>query len=337
MRKSPNNLQYVIYVILLLGVCLHIYAAYTAFINSDEGITSFSLDIMAWSIVPYIICLIILLAFGTPIKALGASLLILIMDAWIYKDVFISPSGDLNNDGRPDLAVADNDGISALFQNPAAPGTFFPRTPVNVSGAASSVAIADLNTDGKPDLVVANLASVLVLLQDPTKAGSFSAPKNYGAGLQPVYATVGDLDRGGKPDIAVENLGSQSDASFASVFVLLQNPAGPGSFLTVVNYKMDILAQAFARADLNGDGKADLAVGNSGSLGDLCPPNCGTAGTSVSVLLQNLAVPGQFQTATDYPANGGDFVMWVATGDMNGDGRMNFDEYISFRNLTSIS
>ncbi len=230
-------------------------------------------------------------------------------------------SGDLNGDGRPDLAVADNDGISVLFQNPAAPGTFFPRTPINVSGAASSVAIADLNNDGKPDLVVANLASVLVLLQDPTKAGMFSAPISYGAGLQPVYATVGDLDGDGKADIAVANLGSQSDASSASVSVLLQNPAEPGSFLTAVNYNTDLQAQVVAIADLNGDGKADLAVANSGTLGGLCPPNCGTKGTSVSVLIQNPAVPGQFQTATNYPANGNDFVMWVATGDMNGDGK----------------
>ncbi len=229
-------------------------------------------------------------------------------------------SGDLNDDGRPDLAVADNDGISVLFQNPAAPGTFFPRIPVNVDGAASSVAIADLNNDGRPDLVVANLASVLVLLQDPTKAGTFFAPKSYGAGLQPVYATVGDLDGDGKPDIAAANLGSLSDARSASVSVLLQNPTVPGSFLTAVNYKTDLRAQAVAIADLNGDGKADLAVANSGTLGGLCPPNCGTAGASVSVLLQDPAVPGQFQTATNYPANGGDFITWVATGDMNGDG-----------------
>jgi len=89
MTKSLKNLEYAIYTILFLGVCLHIF---TAFVNSSERFTSFSLGVMAWSIVPYIICLIILRSVGTPIKALGASLLILIMDAWIYAEVFISPS-----------------------------------------------------------------------------------------------------------------------------------------------------------------------------------------------------------------------------------------------------
>ena len=89
MPKTLKNLKYAIYVILFLGVCLHIF---TVFVNSSEGITSFSLGLMAWSIVPYIICLLILRSVGTPIKATGASLLILIMDAWIYAEVFIIPS-----------------------------------------------------------------------------------------------------------------------------------------------------------------------------------------------------------------------------------------------------
>ena len=89
MTKSLKYLKCAIYTILFLGACLHIF---TAFVNSSERFTSFSLGVMAWSIVPYIICLIILRSVDAPIKALGASLLILIMDAWIYAEIFISPS-----------------------------------------------------------------------------------------------------------------------------------------------------------------------------------------------------------------------------------------------------
>ena len=227
--------------------------------------------------------------------------------------------GDMNGDGRPDLAVADNDGISVLFQNPATPGTFLPRTLIRVGGAASSVAIADLNGDGEPDLVVTNEVSALVLLQDPTQAGTFFPPTGYGAGPRPIDAAVGDLDGDGQPDVAVANEGSLSAASTASVSVLLQDPAAPGSLLTAVNYNTDFRSEVVAIADLNGDGKADLAVGNVGTYG-FCPPNCFTIGTGASVLLQDPTVPGQFQPATTYPAAGNDFVTWVAIGDMNGDG-----------------
>jgi len=228
--------------------------------------------------------------------------------------------GDLNGDGKPDLAVADSDGISVLLQNPAAPGTFLPRTVINVGGSASSVAIADLNGDGKPDLVVTNSVSTLVLLQDPTTAGTFLAPTSYSAGPGPVDAVVGDLDGDGRPDIAVANEGSLSDPGSASVSVLLQDPAVPGGFLPAVDYSTDFSSAVVVIADLNGDGRADLVVGNVGVFG-LCPPNCFTVGTSVSTLLQDPALTGQFQPAINYPAIGNDFVSGVAVGDMNGDGK----------------
>jgi hypothetical protein len=229
--------------------------------------------------------------------------------------------GDLNNDGKPDLAVADHGGISLLLQNPAAPGTFLPRIAIGIGSPASSVSIADLNGDGNPDLVATNAISVLVLLHDPLPSGSFLVPTSYGAGAQPIYAAAGDLDADSKPDLAVANFGSPSDPRNASVSILRQSPLAPGTFLSAVNYATALRSQTVAIADLNGDGKADLAVSNSGTLAGLCPPNCGSAGTGVSVLLQNPALPGQFLSAANYPATGNDFVTWLVTADMNGDGK----------------
>jgi hypothetical protein len=87
-----TNLKYAIYIVLFLGACLHIYHVFTAFIFT-EGISSFSLGLTAWSVIPYIICLIILRSFGSPVKALVAGLFIFIMDILIHVEVFISPSG----------------------------------------------------------------------------------------------------------------------------------------------------------------------------------------------------------------------------------------------------
>ena len=143
--------------------------------------------------------------------------------------------GDLNGDGRPDIAIADVSGISIFLQDPTKPGSFLPPTTLSVANGTSSVAIADLNGDGKPDLVATDRTSVLVFLQNPSMPAKFSGPTSYGAGLQPIYVAVGDLNADGKPDLAVANLGSPTDGTTASVSVLLQNPIVPGAFLTATD------------------------------------------------------------------------------------------------------
>lgn len=55
----------------------------------------------------------------------------------------------------------------------------------------------------------------------------------------------------------------------------------PGSFLTATSYATGVRSWTIAAAELNGDGKQDLVVGNQGSFN----------GGSVSVFLQNPASP----------------------------------------------
>ena len=227
--------------------------------------------------------------------------------------------GDLNGDGKPDLAVADSTGISVLLQDSA--GRFLPRTTIATGGPCSSVAILDLDGDGTPDLLATNAASVLVLLQNPGDGGSFQAPVRYAAGQQPLYAVAGDLNGDGRPDIAVANIGTPSDLTQASVSVLLQDPMRPGAFLAAVNYATQADSSAVAIADLDADGWPDLAVANSGTLAGVCPPDCNSVNTGVSVLLQDGTTAGHFGAAVNYPATGNDFVTGVAVADINGDGR----------------
>ena len=89
---------------------------------------------------------------------------------------FLRGGGDLNGDGKPDLAVANQGGVSAYnagwptaYANGSVSvllgkgdGTFDP--PVNYATGNyardhSSVAIGDFNGDGRRDLAVANYAS----------------------------------------------------------------------------------------------------------------------------------------------------------------------------------
>jgi hypothetical protein len=211
-------------------------------------------------------------------------------------------TGDLNGDGRPDLAVGDNTRVSVLFQSSTSPGTFLaPKTLATAS--PTSVAIADLNADKKADLVAVNGTSVAVFLQNEASPGTFSNPTTYGAGLQPTWAAIADFNGDGKPDLAVANQGAPSGGS-GSVSVLLQDPASPGVFLSARDYTTLHGSNFVVISDLNGDGKLDLAAA------DL---------DRVSIFLQDSSVPGQFQAAVEYVS--AIPVTSVAVGDLNGDGK----------------
>lgn len=229
--------------------------------------------------------------------------------------------GDVDGDGRPDLVVADNEGLSVLLQNAAVPGTFRPRVRIDVGGGTSSVTVADLDDDGRADLLATNAVHVLAVYGSAGPAPSFSAPVRLAAGAQPTDAAAADLDGDGRLDIVAANLGSPSDPASASVSVLLQDPAMRGSFGVAVGYATALRSEGVVIADLDGDHRADLAVVNGGSLAGLCPPDCGSAGSGVSILLQQPASAGRFQPAQNY-ATTDDYAQCVAVADVDGDGRV---------------
>jgi hypothetical protein len=121
---------------------------------------------------------------------------------------------------------------------------------------------------------------------------------------------VADLNGDGKADIVVTNCGGcygpPGIGQNGSVGVLLGN--GDGTFEPAVTYDSGGLIPVFvAVADLNGDGKPDLAVVNRNSA-------------NIGVLLGN--GDGTFQPAMTYGSGDGSFSpLLVVVADLNGDGK----------------
>jgi uncharacterized repeat protein (TIGR01451 family) len=211
--------------------------------------------------------------------------------------------GDLNQDGKPDLAVGNQNAFSVSVLLGDGIGSFGPATEFLITRpfSPSSVEVADLSADGKPDLILGDLnfgGLLAVLLGDGT--GSFGPATIYPSGVNTVESlAVADLNTDGQPDLVI-------GAGSPSVTVMLGS--GAGGFSLPTNYP---LAGGFgvtlgvAVADLNGDSSADLLA---------------TGGNSnVSVWLGDGT--GSFGASTLYSFGGGISRSSLATEDFNGDGR----------------
>jgi FG-GAP-like repeat len=185
-------------------------------------------------------------------------------------------AADLNGDGRPDVAAADeSDSVWVMLGH--GDGTFGPAARYHANDTPAGVVIADLNEDGELDLAVANVNSSDVSILLGRGDGTFAPTRNYR--LEAPYsgtssAAIADLNGDGRPDIAAAN-DLTNDVSVAL-------GRGDGSFLPAAHYRTHGSPEAVAVADLNGDTLPDLAIANSDSR-------------DVSVLFQTTATPPRIE------------------------------------------
>ncbi len=155
---------------------------------------------------------------------------------------------DLNGDGAPDLAVAnDKDNSVSVLLN-RGDGTFRAKRDYSTGRHPYSLALGDLNGDGKVDVAAATDTGVSLLRN---KGNGTFQPKRDSHFTRNGSLAIGDLNGDGAPDLA--------STSTRGVSVGLNR--GDGTFLPRLDYYAgggD--SGSLETADLNGDGRLDLAV-----------------------------------------------------------------------------
>jgi hypothetical protein len=156
-----------------------------------------------------------------------------------------------------------------------------------------------------------------------TPAPSFAAAKQYRTTNGASDVAIADLNGDGKPDLVATNPSEEryEDDPTGTVSVRLNH--GDGTFTPRRDYVTGDGPVSVAVADVNGDGKPDLATANSEDIAE-------EGRFTVSVLVNR--GNGSFWPRRDYEV--GDGSTSVALGDVNGDGWV--DLVVSARRLSVL-
>jgi len=179
-------------------------------------------------------------------------------------------TGDFNGDGKPDLAVANQNDytISVLLGNED--GTFQPQMATPSLGQSYPIFMvaADFNHDGRLDLaislepaVVDEYGSVAILLGNGD--GTFQYPGQTITALgDNAGIAAADFNQDGSVDLAISDYpGLQSESSGPRRIQIMQG-VGDGTFSPGYSVPIPTYAGVLSATDLNGDGYPDLVAGN---------------------------------------------------------------------------
>ncbi|TAK93837.1 MAG: tandem-95 repeat protein, partial [Verrucomicrobia bacterium] len=181
--------------------------------------------------------------------------------------------GDLDGDGRPELAVANADvSVTSIFRNQTTIGTldtnsFAAHADISSLYYGHTIAIGDLDGDGKPDLTVGfAIPGYISVFRNLGIAGAFTtnslaAPVNFVLPGRGHTVALGDIDGDSKTDIVVVG----EVPSFLSIF---KNVSTAGAFDSSslapnVDFGTGWNAWGVAVGDLDGDTRPDIVFCNA--------------------------------------------------------------------------
>ena len=123
--------------------------------------------------------------------------------------------GDINADGKPDLAIIDSpasmaegkgkNGLTVLIGNGKGNFTMMKNSPFEAGRIPNRIAIGDVNGDRVNDIVVSDNESDKIYLYLMSKDNKILSNYTIKVGNHPKGITIADLNRDGKGDIIVCN------------------------------------------------------------------------------------------------------------------------------------
>jgi len=256
--------------------------------------------------------------------------------------VTVELEADFNKDGKPDVAVLQEEGTLNILLGDGAGNLAAPVSYLNPNQETTNVLVAyvaDVNGDGNPDVIAYDYLNNAMITWLNLGSGTFNAAVTTPLDTTNGYANtvyVADVNGDGKADIVYDLTVSESTSS-STIMVETQLGAGDGTFgkpsaaktqqFTVAADAQQSQVASMAIADINGDGKLDLALGVN--------ENFGTTGAYiVTTALGNgdgtFAVLGKAQltsaTIQGQRAGRGYIVPFSTSGiylqDVNGDGKL---------------
>ena len=227
--------------------------------------------------------------------------------------------GDLDEDGRPDIAVP-NEGTSdvSVFLNDSGVGAFDARTDYGVGEKPSCIFGDDLNNDGWQDLVTADIQGSTITVLMNNGDGTFAPGVSYPTDSDDCRQVHGaDLD--GDLDIDLVATSHTPTVGQGEIWIFRNRGAGtffPGApYTTVADGSFTVEVE-----DYDGDGHPDIAVG------------CREA-DRVTILL-NDGTGGTFAFLGNYLAGNGPWD--TDANDLDGDGDVDLLMADSFGNRLGV-
>ena len=236
---------------------------------------------------PAVLLLAVALSLSLTCKAQAVAFTATVVDPNGPPKIWGKGVGDLNGDGQPDLVVGSRVGGLFWYENPG----WTKRTISATAEIEEDLAIADLDRDGRRDVVAVGREGLTWFRNTPDgwrRTLLVGGPNQHDV-------VVADLDRDGKLDLAARNQGSTGNTLYFWRQVSLTNwELGTRTLPTG--------GEGLASTDIDRDGKSDLIAGEYWFL--------------------NTSRPGQISFQRHLYSTRASRDSYVATGDINGDGRV---------------